>query len=236
MGSQDSQGRSADAAGALVLIVDDDPAVLRVLHRILAAAGHRVLALQSQKQMSRFLFDPDLAVILLDLFMDGANGVDVLESIKRQRPDVEVVVVTGHGSVDSAVRCIRRGAFEYLEKPFRDLGRIRMAVSAALARHAETLRAEARKPALCVDERTSVAGLAEESRVPLSLEAYERLALERALQESDGDASLAASRLGIGRSTFYRKAAKHGVALRGLTDESEGPMSGGGVGRGPSIG
>ena len=54
-----------------------------------------------------------------------------------------------------------------------------------------------------------------EDRLPLSLEAYEKRALERALEEMRGDATAAAKKLGIGRSTFYRKLAKHGVRARG---------------------
>jgi two-component system C4-dicarboxylate transport response regulator DctD len=145
-------------------------------------------------------------------------------------------VVTGHGSIDSAVRCMRRGAFDYLEKPFRDSGRIGQTVRAALERRARILCAEATHVALSVDHRARNDSSRAEASVPLSLEAYEGLALERALQESGGDARLAAARLGIGRSTFYRKAAKLGIALRRLEDDEEADTrTGSGVGRAPSI-
>jgi two-component system response regulator HydG len=230
------QGGRGDVSGGLVLVVDDDSMVVSVLDRILGAAGHRLAFAHSPEQVARFLFDPDLAVVLLDLCLGQAQGVDVLERIRGERPDIEIVVVTGQGSIDSAVHCIRRGAFDYLEKPFCDLARIRSAVGAALARHAATMRAEAEQPALAIDERTSIGTSFVQASVPLSLEAYERLALERALQESSGDARLAAHRLGIGRSTFYRKAAKLGIVLGRNGEDEVTADPGAGVGRGPSIG
>ncbi|MBW2695311.1 MAG: response regulator [Deltaproteobacteria bacterium] len=240
MGLDRMQGGRAERGGKFVLAVDDELSVLRVLDRILRGVGLRVMVAQSEEQMSHFLVDPDLAVVLLDLFMGQAKGVDVLDRIKRERNDVEVVVVTGHGSIDSAVRCMRRGAFEYLEKPFRDLGRIRATVHAALARHAENIRVEVAEVALCVDERATHGPGAIEASVPLSLAAYERLALERALQESDGDARRAARSLGIGRSTFYRKAANLDISLGrdadAEPDADEGAEPRDGVGRRPSIG
>ncbi|MCZ6785341.1 MAG: helix-turn-helix domain-containing protein [Proteobacteria bacterium] len=81
--------------------------------------------------------------------------------------------------------------------------------------------------------RTRLGGAASLGALPLSLESYERHALERALRESGGDARAAARRLGIGRSTFYRKLAKHSVRVRG--EASEAGEGGDGVGAARSI-
>jgi len=110
--------------------------------------------------------------------------------------------MTGSASVQSAVGCMRRGAFDYLAKPFEEVGSVRRTVSAAVDRRRRRL------------DRDGAANAAEDS-LPLSLEAYEQRALQRALDESHGDATAAARRLGIGRSTLYRKLQKHGLAARG---------------------
>jgi DNA-binding NtrC family response regulator len=184
--------------------------------------------------LSRLLEDPALAVVLLDLFMGEAGGLDALARIRSQRPDVEVVVMTGRASVDSAVLCMRAGAFDYLSKPFSDIDRVRDAVNVAraCAVMGETTQPPGRvctpashDPASRGDwTRVPLGGESTPSpAVPLSLEAYERLALERALHEAAGDAAEAARRLGIGRSTYYRKAAKLGVDLQRRSGEMSGP-------------
>jgi len=148
---------------------------------------------------------------------------------------------------------MRAGAFDYLSKPFSDIDRVRDAVEVARACAAMGSSAVAsdasRASVLChtasstdwrrvplTREATAAAD------VPLTLEAYERLALERALQEAAGDAAEAARRLGIGRSTYYRKAAKLGVDLQRrpadgqrASDRSAGQQRPAWFGGGPSI-
>jgi len=125
---------SPEAAPGLVLVLDDEPLLLRSLQRILAADGHRLVAVESVAAAEPCLADPDLDVVLLDLFLGEASGLALLERLKRERPEVEVIVMTGHASIESAVRCIRRGAFDYLEKPFEDVFRVRTTVRKALER------------------------------------------------------------------------------------------------------
>ncbi|MDX1649577.1 MAG: response regulator, partial [Myxococcota bacterium] len=123
-----------EAAPGAVLLVDDEPLLLRALERILRGARHRVVATDGSAAAREALEDPDLDVVLLDLFLGGESGVELLEWIKRERPEVEVVVMTGHASVESAVGCMRRGAFDYLEKPLGDVHRVRTTVERAIER------------------------------------------------------------------------------------------------------
>ena len=195
--------REAPAAGlrapsGTLLLVDDDRTVLRTLGRLFEAEGHRVHLADCVAQIQRPLQDPTLEVVLLDVVMcRGEDGHTLLPVLKARRPDVEVIVMTGHADIEGAVACMKNGAFHYLAKPFRDGQQLRDVVAQAL-RFRRTPRVLERPEDL-----------------PLSLDAYERLALERALQESVGDAVEAARRLGIGRSTLYRKLAKHRLAGRG---------------------
>jgi len=231
----------------VVAIVDDEIPLLRTLRRILdpGDTGFAV-AVPTDEGLRDVVRDPRLAVVLLDLFIDGSEGVDRVAMLRARRPDVEVVVMTGRPGLESAVRCMRAGAFDYLAKPFADLDVVRRAVAAARERGARRAvgavagagHATGHGPPSDADwRRVPLSGDAPAAAdVPLSLEAYERLALERALREAAGDAAEAARRLGIGRSTYYRRAAKLGIDLRrGEAVCRDGSTGTGPVGRGPSI-
>ena len=125
--------RAIPGAG-LVLLVDDEPLVLRALARILAPDAHRLLDAETLSQVSAALLEPALDAVLLDLRFGAHDGRELLARIKRERPELEVIVVTGHGSVESAVECMRAGAFDYVEKPFPDPRRVRLTVQRAIER------------------------------------------------------------------------------------------------------
>ena len=78
--------------------------------------------------------DPDLDVVVIDLLLGRDDGLELLEQVKRTRPELEVVIITGNASIESAVGCIRRGAFDYLAKPFDDLHRVRTTIRKAIER------------------------------------------------------------------------------------------------------
>ncbi|MCZ6785342.1 MAG: sigma-54 dependent transcriptional regulator [Proteobacteria bacterium] len=118
----------------LILLVDDEELLLRALRRMLRSEGHRIELAAAPEQMEPVLQDPALDVVLLDLVMGQASGLDILDRLKRDRPEVEVIVMTGHASIESAVGCMRRGAFDYLAKPFDDAHRVRTTVRRALER------------------------------------------------------------------------------------------------------
>jgi DNA-binding NtrC family response regulator len=124
---------SAVDAG-LVLLVDDEPLFLRALARILRPSGHRLLTAESLAQLEAALAEPALDVVLLDLRFGAHDGRELLARLKRERPELEVIVVTGHASVESAVACMRAGAFDYVEKPFPDVHRVRLTVLRAIER------------------------------------------------------------------------------------------------------
>jgi two-component system response regulator AtoC len=127
------QSSSAPNAG-LVLLVDDEAAILRALARMLQPDAHRVLTAERIEQVGPALADPALDVVLLDLRFGAHDGRELLARVKRERPEVEVIVMTGHASVESAVDCMRAGAFDYIEKPFPDPRRVRLLVERAIER------------------------------------------------------------------------------------------------------
>ena len=126
------QAPSRDAPGT-VLIVDDEPMLLRSLRRTLEGEGYRTWLAETAEAVEPRLVEADPDVVLLDLGLGEDSGQALLERLKRERPEVEVIVITGNASIESAVGCIRGGAFDYLAKPF-DEHRVRTTVRRAIER------------------------------------------------------------------------------------------------------
>ena len=127
-------GPGVASRSGFVLVLDDEPLMLRALARILRQDGHQLVLAEDLEAAGDALEDPALDVVLLDLRLGAESGLALLERLKRERPEVEVVVMTGHASIESAVGCMRQGAFDYLAKPFEDVHRVRTTVHQALER------------------------------------------------------------------------------------------------------
>jgi signal transduction histidine kinase len=115
-----------------VLIVDDEFGVRESLRAILSSDLETLTASSGDEALAIAQLEP-IDVVTLDLRMPGMGGIAVLEQLKRIDPDVEVLIITGYGSFDTAVEGLRFRAFDYLAKPF-DVDRVRKLVRAALAR------------------------------------------------------------------------------------------------------
>ena len=100
-----------------LLIVDDDEALRDLLARELSRSGHRVRqAADAAQALARFK-EEEPEVLLLDLMLPDRPGIEVLRQLRAERPAVEVVVLTAHGSIDTALAAMKLGAFDYLRKP-----------------------------------------------------------------------------------------------------------------------
>ena len=103
---------------ASILVVDDEHTVTCALDLLLRDEGYEVsiasTAVEAETLLSRHWFD----LVFLDLRLPDADGIDLLEHIKRTTPETEVVLMTAHGSLEVTIEAIKRGAFYYLEKPF----------------------------------------------------------------------------------------------------------------------
>jgi DNA-binding NtrC family response regulator len=100
-----------------LLIVDDEVRFIEALSRRLGLRDFDVTAVTSGKQALKTAEEREFDLALLDLKMPEISGEQLLETLKRRDPSIEVVMLTGHGSIDSAVRCTKIGAFGYLAKP-----------------------------------------------------------------------------------------------------------------------
>jgi len=101
-----------------ILVVDDETNMQAVMRLVLEEAGHTVTVAESGEAAMPHLRDPNLDVVVTDLRMPGMGGERLIEHLRRERPDVPVVVVTAHGTIPSAVKAINQGAADYLTKPF----------------------------------------------------------------------------------------------------------------------
>jgi len=101
-----------------VLVVDDEPTVLRAWREILRDPRYRLTLITDPLDAAARLSELAMDVAILDLRMPKLSGMELLTRIKTQRPEVEVVMMTGMGGVAEAVEAIKRGAFEFLSKPF----------------------------------------------------------------------------------------------------------------------
>ncbi len=106
-----------------ILLVDDEKDFVEMLSMHLSEAGEQVSAAYSGKECLEKLAQSAFDVVILDIKMPGMDGIQTLREIKSMFPLVEVVLLTGHGSTETAVRGMKLGAFDYLLKPadFEDL-------------------------------------------------------------------------------------------------------------------
>src|SRR5436305_2286061 len=128
-------------SGAQSLIVVDEPAIQATLRGVLEDEGHRVTAVGSGAAALRVVADepPDLTV--LDIWMERMDGLETLAEVKRVRPDAVVVMISRHGTIETAVKASKLGAYDFIEKPL-SLEKMLLTVTRALE-HARLARENA---------------------------------------------------------------------------------------------
>jgi len=102
---------------ARLLVVDDEPNVRASLQGILSDEGFRVDTVSSGEECLKAIARKPYDVVLLDVWLPGRDGVAILEELQRVAPQVTVVMISGHGSIETAVRATKLGAFDFIEKP-----------------------------------------------------------------------------------------------------------------------
>ncbi len=100
-----------------LLLVDDEQGIRQSLSAVLQDEGYRILAVPSGEECLRALEKDRFQVVLLDVWMNGMDGLEVLRRIQEHHPETVVVMISGHGNVETAVRSTKLGAFDFLEKP-----------------------------------------------------------------------------------------------------------------------
>jgi diguanylate cyclase (GGDEF)-like protein len=108
---------STTQAPQRILVVDDDEQARHVLVELVATLGYETGAAANGREAIAMVRREHYDLVLTDLVMPSMDGLELVREIKAIRPDVPVLVITGHGSVRSAVETVRAGAFDYIEKP-----------------------------------------------------------------------------------------------------------------------
>ena len=103
-----------------VLLVDDEPGILKVLGISLADRGYRVLTAESGEEALRVFHEARPEVILTDIKMPGMDGIELLKSIKKESPNTEVIMITGHGEMELAIQSLKYDASDFITKPIND--------------------------------------------------------------------------------------------------------------------
>ena len=104
-----------------ILIVDDERDIRELIGDILEDEGFATrLAGNSQEAMNEINAEPP-ALLILDIWLKDSkmDGIDILKTVKRDNPDIPVVIISGHGNIEIAVAAIKQGAYDFIEKPFK---------------------------------------------------------------------------------------------------------------------
>jgi len=102
-----------------VLVVDDEPSSRQLCVEVLEELGHDAHAVDSPANALRVLEDGQIDIVLSDVRMPGGSGLDLLRNIRESHPGVDVLVMTGFGSIPEAVEAVKMGAYDYITKPFK---------------------------------------------------------------------------------------------------------------------
>lgn len=124
---------------ANILVVDDEKAARKSLADILRLEGYDVTAVEDGPSALELLGEQEFDLILLDIRMPGMDGIDVMQRAVEISPDMQIIMLTAHGSMESAIDALRYGAHDYLIKPSSPQ-EILSSVAGAMARQAEAQR------------------------------------------------------------------------------------------------
>lgn len=116
---------------ASILIVDDEPSILQSLSGLLTDEGFEVTTATNGYEGLQLIERETPDLVLLDIWMPGIDGLETLKEIKKTSPHVQVIMVTGHGTIETAVQATKLGAFDFIEKPL-SIDKVIVAINNAL--------------------------------------------------------------------------------------------------------
>ena len=183
------------APGRRVLIVDDEPRLRDMLSRSTAEMGYTPASARSAEQAAKMLEHEAFDVMILDLNLPGMDGLEFLRLVHARHPELQVIILTGHGDLEAARQAIRLDAVDFLTKPCL-LDDLEVALS----------RAQQRQRAL---HQLMIRGLGappdadDDEAAPSTLDDLERRHILAALERNQGNRAATALELGISERTLY---------------------------------
>jgi CheY-like chemotaxis protein len=154
-----------DKPKARILAVDDEPVILDSFRKILVLAGFNVDTVESGPEALGLVQRNDYDFVFTDLKMPGMDGVEVVKGVKHLRPDVDVAVITGYATIETAVETMKYGAADYVQKPFTEEELVEFARKLLIKREAR-LEAQRRPTVRVVAPSTAETAAAHEFCVP----------------------------------------------------------------------
>ena len=142
--------------GSSILLVDDEVVFTQNMSKLLTNRGYRVTAVNSGDSAIRELEEEDFDVIVLDLKMPGMDGITTLKEIKKLGLFTETLILTGHGSIDTALEATKIGAYDYLTKPC-EIGELVEKIEGAWGKKDETEKKDIQEKIQKVVESPSAA-------------------------------------------------------------------------------
>jgi CheY-like chemotaxis protein/glycine cleavage system H lipoate-binding protein len=109
-----------DSPKARILAVDDEKIILDSLRKMLVLGGYSIDTVESGEEALGLISKRDYDFLFTDLKMPGMDGVEVTKAVRHLRPDIDVIVITGYGTIETAVETVQYGAMDYVEKPFTE--------------------------------------------------------------------------------------------------------------------
>jgi DNA-binding NtrC family response regulator len=191
----------ASVPAASILLLDDDPDVGLAAQLLLQRRVAPLTCLRRPAELAAALEALRPALLLLDLNFgpgrtDGAQGLRLLDDVQARPQPPVVVVMTAYADIDLAVQALRRGAYDFITKPWDNV------------RLVATCREALQRALPAPEGAVAVAAAAEPVR---SLAAQERAAVLAAMAQAEGNLSAAARLLGLSRAALYRRLDKHGL-------------------------
>lgn len=196
-----------------VILIEDDPVLRGSIMQTLELESLEVVATSSLTQARRSIRSNFRGVILSDIKMPDHNGFDVLKLSIDRDPDLPVILLTGHSDVPTAMRAIKEGAYDYLEKPCTPE---RLIDSLKRALNHRELVLESRE----MRQQITNYDLADPNKTLTErLELHERKIISTALAAENGKVAKAAERLGVPRNTLYDRMTKLKLVAKAYRNE-----------------
>ena len=147
--------RTLNTPLARILTVDDESSIRETLRSILETEGYAVEVAQGGHEAIDSFKNQNFDVVLCDVKMQGMDGIEVLVALRELAPDLPVIMISGHGTIDTAVESLRKGAYDYIQKPL-DLNRLLVSLRNALDRN--SLVAETQRLRQKVQQESEIVG------------------------------------------------------------------------------
>ena len=203
-----------------ILVVEDKDNMRALLRDILAPRHDVALAADGAAAVAS-LESESYEVVLTDVRMPSLDGFELVRLVKERWPLTEVVMMTAFASVPAAVEAIRRGAYDYIQKPF-DPDDVGLVVTRALERHRERVTASNSPAASQEASESELAALSYREALASARDRGSRDYLSALLKTFGGNVSRAAERAGLERESLHRLLRRHGIQAGPFRDSGQG--------------